>query len=260
MQFYSSQVDRAFGFPPACPAVCWLCYRSSPDITDPDCMPAGFQAPYGCPSGACIRGECRLRERERSIDAGQAGALRERRACRPSRSRNKSGLRHHVANLIRVCQARPTLPFGDHAMTFRRPPASRGPQGGQSLAGRRGGRDSDLHGGARYDGGQRLAALHCRRIVGRGDRCRVGDHQLPGRQCHRGAALRLAGRPPRPPQLLPALHRPVHDQFGPLRHGDQSLADHPLPRPAGRGRRRLAAVEPGHPARLLSRRKSRGRR
>ena len=89
-------------------------------------------------------------------------------------------------------------------------------------------------------------------LVGRGLRQRVGHHELPGRECDHRADLRLAGGAPRPPQLLPAFHRRVHDQFRPLRHGHQSLADHPLPRHAGPGGRRAAAVQPGHLARLLS--------
>ena len=43
---------------------------------------------------------------------------------------------------------------------------------------------------------------------------RVGDHELLGGQCDRRAALRLAGGSPRPPQLLSALDRRVHDSSG----------------------------------------------
>ena len=126
---------------------------------------------------------------------------------------------------------------------------SRGqPPGGQPLVRRRRRGHPDVHGGRGHDGGQRGAALHCRRAVGGGHRQRVGHHQLPGRQRLRPADHRLALRPLRPPQLFPVVDRRLHPRLGALRHGHQPSATDPVPRAPGPGRRRTPAVQPGGPA------------
>ena len=86
-----------------------------------------------------------------------------------------------------------------------------------------------VHGGAGHHHRQRRPALHRRRTVGGGHRHRVGDHQLPGRQRHHPADLRLALGPPGPPQLFPAVDRRLHHRLGAVRHGHQPGADHPVP-------------------------------
>ena len=86
--------------------------------------------------------------------------------------------------------------------------------GHQSLAGRGGGRDPDVHGGARHDDRQRRPALHRRRTFGGGDRQRVGHHQLPGRQRHHPADQRLVVGRTRPAQLFSHFDRGLHVRLG----------------------------------------------
>ena len=116
-----------------------------------------------------------------------------------------------------------------------------------------------VHGGAGHHHRQRRAAVHRRRPVGGGHRQRVGAHQLPGRQRHHPADLRLDLGPPGPPQLLPAVDRRLHHRLGAVRHGHQPGADHPVPGDPGPGRRRTAALQPGRAARCLPAREA-GRR
>ena len=116
------------------------------------------------------------------------------------------------------------------------------PPGGQPLVRRHRRGHSDVHGSGGHDGGQRGAALHCRRAVGGGHRQRMGHHQLPGRQRLHPADHRLAFGPHRPPQLFPALDRRLYPRLGALRHGRQPAATDPVPRAAGPGRRRTPAL------------------
>ena len=76
-------------------------------------------------------------------------------------------------------------------------------------------------------------------------------------QRHRAAAERLALFDRRTQEFLHGLCRAVHDQFVPVRARPQSRHAHLLPRPSGRGRRRLAAERAGHPRRYLSSRQAR---
>ena len=104
------------------------------------------------------------------------------------------------------------------------------PPGGQPLVrGHRRGH-SDVHGSRGHDGGQRGAALHCRRAVGGGHRQRMGYHRLPGRQRLHPADHRLAFGPHRPPQLFSALDCRLYPRLGALRHGCQPSATDPVPR------------------------------
>ena len=55
-----------------------------------------------------------------------------------------------------------------------------------------------------------------------------------------------------PAELFPALDRRLHARVGPVRHGHELECADRLPRAARVGRRRAAAIEPGHSARRLS--------
>ena len=88
-------------------------------------------------------------------------------------------------------------------------------------------------------------ALHRRRPLRAGERQRVGHHELPGRERHHPADLRLAGDAAGAAELFSAVDRRVHARLGAVRHGDQSGRADRGPRAARTGRRRIATVQPG---------------
>ena len=55
-----------------------------------------------------------------------------------------------------------------------------------------------------------------------------------------------------PAELFPAVDRRLHARVGPVRHGDEPGRADRRPRAARAGRRRIAAVQPGRPARRVS--------
>ena len=94
--------------------------------------------------------------------------------------------------------------------THRTQPRRSQPTGVQLLGRRLRGRRAHVHGDFGHDDHERGPAVHRRRSVRRADRRRLGDHELSGRQRHRPADHRLAVGTPRPPQILPAIHRRLH--------------------------------------------------
>ena len=136
----------------------------------------------------------------------------------------------------------------------------RGAADDQPVARRPGGGGADLHGGARYHHRQRGAALHRRRPFRGRDGQRMGDHELSRGQRHHPADLRAISPRSSGGGAISCSPSPSsRSASGLCGMATQPGAADLLPRDAGAGGRRPAAVQPGHPARYLPARKT-GRR
>ena len=146
--------------------------------------------------------------------------------------------------------------FGRHAMSAitaaRMLPAGRPSLLDQSMGHRADRDDGHVHGGARHEHRQRLAAAHRRQSFGIDQRKHLGADELSGGQRDRAAAFRLAVVDPRPQAVLHDVRVDVHDQLDAVRPGDELGPIDFLPRAARDRRRRIAAVGTGDPGRHVS--------
>ena len=121
----------------------------------------------------------------------------------------------------------------------------------QSLAGRGGDLDRDLHGGARHLDRQRRPSAHCRQHGVEHRREHVGPHELSRRQRDDIADQRLAVRRHRPQALLHVVRRDVHGQLDAVRARAESGDADLLSRAARSRRRRHGAERAGDARRHL---------
>ncbi len=109
----------------------------------------------------------------------------------------------------------------------------------------------DLHGGARHDRGQRVAAAHRGEPVGDDRRVHVGPDVVPGRERDRAADDGLARADVRTQASADGVGDGLHDRVAAVRAGAEPADARRLPADPGRDGRRDAAALAGRAARSL---------